>query len=83
VSPQDFSPAPYSTYAGADTGFSFDGVVVRPRPRYWLHILLFLLTLVTTTVTGASMMLDFQRNVPFDIEHELAMLTGMPAAITT
>jgi membrane-associated protease RseP (regulator of RpoE activity) len=75
VSPQDFSPASYPTYAGDGGGLSFDAVVTRTRPRYWLHVLLFLLTLATTTLTGAGMMLDFQRNVPFDIEHEIEMAT--------
>jgi membrane-associated protease RseP (regulator of RpoE activity) len=77
VSPQDFSPASYSSYAGNGSGLSFDTVLVRTRPKYWLHALLFLLTLVTTTLTGAGMMLDFERNVPFDIEHEIQMLSGI------
>jgi len=50
-------------------------MLVRTRPKYWLHGLLFVLTLLTTTITGAGMMLDFQRNVPFDIEHEMEMLS--------
>ena len=51
--------------------------MVRARPKYWLHALLLVLTLATTTLTGAGMMLDFQRNVPFDIEHEIDMLSGI------
>jgi membrane-associated protease RseP (regulator of RpoE activity) len=76
VSPQDFSPASFP-YAGNGGGFSLDAMHVRTRPKYWLHGLLLALTLVTTTVTGAGMMLDFQRNVAFDIEHELAMLRNL------
>jgi len=77
VSPQDFSPASYSSYAGNGSGLSFDAVIERARPRYWLHALLLVLTLLTTTLTGAGMMLDFQRNMPFDIEHAIAMLGGI------
>jgi membrane-associated protease RseP (regulator of RpoE activity) len=40
-----------------------------PRERYWLHALLFLATLLTTTVVGTGMHYDFARNLPFDIEH--------------
>ena len=41
--------------------------------RYWLYILLFVLTLATTTVVGTAMQIDFDRNVPFDIEHSLSL----------
>ena len=84
MAPQDFSPASYPPYAGNGGGFSLDTVMVRTRPKYWLHGLLFLLTLATTTIFGAGMMLDFQRNAPFDVEHEIAMLAGLrghPAAL--
>jgi membrane-associated protease RseP (regulator of RpoE activity) len=38
---------------------------VRPRkPRYWLHILLFLATGFTTLVVGAKLEFDFLNNVP-------------------
>lgn len=43
----------------------------RPRHRYWLHALLLLLTLLTTTVIGAGMAADFARNRPFDYEAAL------------
>ena len=75
MSPQDFSPASYTPYAGGE--FSLDALTVRTRPKYWLHGLLFAITLLTTTITGAGMMLDFARNVPFDIEHEMAMLRDL------
>jgi len=39
-------------------------VVVRPtRQRYWLHILLFLATLLSTLCIGARLQYDFNRNV--------------------
>jgi membrane-associated protease RseP (regulator of RpoE activity) len=34
------------------------------RERYWLHILLFLLTLLTTLVVGARLQYDFANNLP-------------------
>lgn len=39
--------------------------VVQPRkPRYWLHILLLLVTIFTTLVVGARMQDNFHRNLP-------------------
>jgi hypothetical protein len=35
-----------------------------PRPRYWLHGLLLLLTLFTTLITGARMQYNFAHNQP-------------------
>jgi len=49
-------------------------VVVRPpRPRYWLHALLFLATVVSTLAIGARLQYDFNRNAwPYsDDEHSL------------
>ena len=39
----------------------------RVRPRWWLHILLVLLTLVTTSVAGAEFARSFDANQPIDI----------------
>jgi membrane-associated protease RseP (regulator of RpoE activity) len=36
----------------------------RPKPRYWLHILLLLATCFTTLVMGARMQYNFQHNRP-------------------
>src|SRR5579871_1981551 len=36
----------------------------RPRPRYWLHVLLLLATCFTTLVTGARMQYNFAHNLP-------------------
>lgn len=63
------------------------------REPYWLHGLLFLLTLFTTTVVGAGMQHDFARNLPYDIEQSLAgfvtwwedprlLLQGLPFSLT-
>jgi membrane-associated protease RseP (regulator of RpoE activity) len=60
----------------------------------WLHTLLFALTLLTTTAAGAAMQIDFNRNVPFDVErafvrtypwlwhHPLGLLQGLPFSLT-
>lgn len=71
MSPQDYSPAPYPLYAPGSSELTPDEV--RPRERIWLYTLLFLATLLTTTVVGAAMQLDFDRNLPFDVEHSFDM----------
>jgi membrane-associated protease RseP (regulator of RpoE activity) len=40
----------------------------RPRERYWLHALLLLVTLLTTTVVGAGLARSFDQNLPFDFD---------------
>ena len=73
MSSPDFSPAPYPSYA-VSGGLDVRPLpAARPRERYWLHILLFALTLFTTTIVGAAMQLDFDRNQAFDLEHSLDM----------
>ena len=45
----------------------------RTQPRYWLHLLLLGLTLLTTTAMGARLVENFQANRPaFDLERDLA-----------
>ena len=40
-------------------------IVVRPaRPRYWLHLLLLLLTFVTTSIVGAQLQTNFHSGKP-------------------
>ena len=39
-------------------------VVQPPKPRYWLHLLLFAATIFTTLVVGARMEYNFQHNRP-------------------
>src|SRR5580704_17546232 len=47
-------------------------VVRPPQQRYWLHILLLLLTIFTTLVVGARMQFNFQHNLPnFSAGNEL------------
>ncbi|HUI82475.1 MAG TPA: site-2 protease family protein [Bryobacteraceae bacterium] len=66
---------------------------VRVRDRYWLHGLLFVLTMITTTVVGSALQYDFDRNLPFDIEHSfeaysrawlhpMVLLQGLPFSLT-
>jgi membrane-associated protease RseP (regulator of RpoE activity) len=93
VSSQDFSPAPYPYYAEREPADVHPLPDVAVRERYWLYILLFLATLVTTTVVGTAMQMDFNRNLPFDIEHSLTLyaaawrtpsilLLGLPFSLT-
>ena len=44
---------------------AFAGDHAYPRHRYWLHALLLLLTLLTTTVVGAGLAQDFDYQRPF------------------
>lgn len=73
-------------------------IVVRPaRPRYWLHILLLLLTFLTTSIVGAQLQANFNANKPvfhtgdgllplFPVEwlfHDpKALLLGIPFSLT-
>lgn len=62
--------------------------------RLWLHIVLLLLTLFTTTLVGAHMQYNFAHNLPFfDIEHltqvftiglrsPASFLSGLPFSLT-
>ena len=76
--------------SGASEAISVPAV---PRERYWLHILLFLLTLLSTTIVGTAMQLDFNRNTAFDLERSLdvygwawhrpaLLLEGLPFSLT-
>ena len=71
MSSPEFSPAPYSSYAVSGGSLARPLAGVAPRERYWLHILLFALTLFSTTMVGAAMQMDFDRNVAFDLERSL------------
>ena len=93
MSSQDFSPAAYSLYAEDGTQDSGAPPVTRSQERYWLYCLLFGLTLLTTTLVGAAMQLDFNRGVPFDIEHSFelyglfwrhpgSLLRGLPFSLS-
>jgi membrane-associated protease RseP (regulator of RpoE activity) len=65
----------------------------RPRQRYWLHALLLIATLLSTTVVGAGLARSFAANRPFDFEGDLAgyvrmfhessyLLAGLPFSVT-
>lgn len=50
-------------------------VVWHSKPRYWLHILLFLGSIFTTLVVGAHMQFNFQHNLPaFTVGNEFIPL---------
>jgi len=62
-----------------------------PRQRYWLHALLLLLTLLTTTVVGAGMAVSFDQNRPYDYGFDgyvqtwrdpSFLLQGLPFSLT-
>jgi hypothetical protein len=93
VSPEDFSPAQYPLYADTGSGEELAYPAPRTRERYWLYSLLFALTLLTTTMVGAAMQIDFDRNLPFDVEraflmyawawrHPAILLQGLPFSLT-
>jgi membrane-associated protease RseP (regulator of RpoE activity) len=90
VSSQD---SPYPDSAEGGTGGAYLIAPPRTRDRYWLHGLLFALTLVTTCMVGAAMQYDFERNVPFELDrslelwgffwsHPAALLQGVPYSLT-
>jgi len=65
----------------------------RAGHRYWLHALLLLLTLLTTTIVGAEMAHSFAAGRPFDFETDLLgyahlwhdpsfLLDGLPFSLT-
>jgi membrane-associated protease RseP (regulator of RpoE activity) len=76
----------------------YEVYVIHPyRPRYWLHLLLLVLTFITTTVVGAQLQFNFEHNLPvlhagetflplFPIEWLLhdphTILRGIPFSLT-
>lgn len=91
---------PPATPSGAPLG-EWDGALVealppeqaRPRHRYWLHALLLLLTLATTTVVGAGLAQSFAENRSFDFDADILgymrawydpsyLLNGLPFSLT-
>ncbi len=64
----------------------------RPHHRYWLHFLLFFLTLITTSVVGAGLAASFTAGTPFHVEDIYGyqqlwrdpayLLGGLPFSIT-
>lgn len=70
---QDFPPV--SLPAGAPDGLSGQSATAylfESRRRFWLHILLFLLTLLSTSFVGARMVENFDQNRPtFVLDEDL------------
>ena len=65
----------------------------RPRHRYWLHALLLVATLISTTVVGAGLARSFAASRPFDFQGDLEgyvrmwqqpsyLLPGLPFSLT-
>ncbi len=73
MSPRDISPPPYPYYAEGAAAEPYTLDMGRTRERYWLHGLLFALTLLSTTIVGAAMQYEFDRNLPFDIEKSFSL----------
>ncbi|MDP8989180.1 MAG: site-2 protease family protein [Acidobacteriota bacterium] len=88
----------YPQPSGAFEGNLFEalddtGLDERPRHRYWLHALLFLLTLLSTTVVGAGFAQSFAANRPSSFNGDLYgyvrmwhqpsfLLQGLPFSLT-
>jgi membrane-associated protease RseP (regulator of RpoE activity) len=91
VSSQDISAPP--AFAVTRGGRSPLAIAYSAR-LLWLHVLLLLLTLLTTSAVGARMQFNFDRNLPFfDIDRDLGvfrdiwsnprlLLSGLPFSLT-
>ena len=93
MSSQDLPLASYPLYAEDGNGEAVAAAEAPSRPRYWLHVLLFALTLGTSTVVGAAIQHDFASNLPLDLErsfslyawfwrHPAGLLQGLPFSLT-
>ncbi len=93
MSSQDFSPEPFPEFSETPTSHPFSVPLPRTHERYWVYVLLFALTLVTTCMVGAAMQSDFEHGIPFDVEHSLdlwgyfwshpsSLLHGLPFSLT-
>jgi membrane-associated protease RseP (regulator of RpoE activity) len=92
VSSPDYSSAPYPFYNENGVAETYP-IPTAQRERYWLYCLLFVLTLLTATVTGAAMQADFDHNRPYDLENSFPvyvemwrnpaiLLQGLPFSLT-
>ncbi|MEO7653324.1 MAG: site-2 protease family protein [Bryobacteraceae bacterium] len=61
MSPEDYVSAPLAPVVGS---IHVSGEDAQTPHRYWLHVLLLLATLLTTTIVGARMQQDFHANLP-------------------
>jgi membrane-associated protease RseP (regulator of RpoE activity) len=93
VSTNGYPPTPAELSRSGGAFEVLAGERDRPRHRYWLHALLFLLTLVSTTVAGAGFAHSFADGRPFDFDTELAgylriwhdpsyLVDGLPFSLT-
>jgi hypothetical protein len=82
--------APSEIYSPSDQQVIY---FTRPRPRYWLHLLLLVLTFLTTLVVGARLQWNFQHGLPpFLLDdsifpfswafHRDHLLLGIPFSLT-
>jgi membrane-associated protease RseP (regulator of RpoE activity) len=72
VASQDLPSPPFPHFTEGGNQREAASLPLRRHDRYWLHGLLFGVTLLTTTVVGAAMQIDFTHNMAFDIERTLA-----------
>ncbi len=92
MSSNGYSPMPAAPLEGS----WFEDVVPirrRPKHRYWLHLLLLLLTFLTTTIVGSGLARSFAVGRPFDFDIDLHgyvamwrdpayLLPGLPFSLT-
>src|SRR5579872_5731399 len=73
--------------------YAFEEFHAWPRHRYWLHALLLMATLLSTTIVGASMARSFAQNQPIDYGESFTgylrmwhdpsyLLPGLPFSLT-
>ncbi|MDP9055636.1 MAG: site-2 protease family protein [Acidobacteriota bacterium] len=64
-------------FVSPDSGdYAGDVASSPPKTRLWLHLLLLVLTMFTTTLVGAHMQYNFSHNLPFfDLERDLDIFT--------
>jgi len=93
VSTNGYPPAAATTSQFREHAFEALREQARPRHRYWLHALLFLLTILTTTVVGAELSNSFYDGRPFDLNKDfegytriwhnpLYLIDGLPFSLT-
>ncbi len=94
MSTNGYSPLPAASRTLTSGVFDvLAGPRAHPQHRYWLHALLFLATLLTTTVVGAGLAYDFRTRGPADFATDLSgysrlwhdpsyLLGGLPFSIT-
>jgi membrane-associated protease RseP (regulator of RpoE activity) len=87
------APAAYPHQDSRQVMFDAPWVPARPKHRYWLHALLLLLTLISTSIVGSEMAHSFAAGRPFDFETDLMgyaklwhdpsfLIDGLPFSLT-